>query len=999
MISCIISSMTQFLCESQTVSGVGVSFDEVGGLKREIESLRNHLSALSEATLRITDDLDLDVVLQEVIDAACSLTRARYGALLILDPDGGMENFITSGITPEGIEAIKAKPKVAGLLGFLNEVEGPMRLRDIARHPSSIGFPEGHPSMKSFLGTPVRHRGERLGNIYLTEKEDGREFTPEDEEIISVFASHAATAISNARKHRDERQAKADVETLNERYFRLFEAVRILSESLDVDTVLDQIVTGARVLTGAHYGLITTIDESGQLVDFGTSGFTPEERQLMTEMPRGTELLDYYHSIPHSWRVPDARDHIRDLGFQGMLPPFRATLYTPVYFHGTRLGNFYLSNKEDGPEFTESDEELMNVFAAQAAISIVNARAHEAERQARANLEILVDTSPVGVAVFDAKTMDAVLLNEETRRIVGGLYGMGRSLERIFQLLPVQRPDGSKVPMKELPPVRALTTGETVRAEEIIVSLPNGQSVTVLASAAPTFSQNGEITSIVSTLQDMTPLEDLMRQRSEFLGMVSHELRTPLTTIKGATATALDSSTTVDVAEMVQFFRIIDEQTSHMRHLISDLLDVTRIDAGTLSVIPEPTDVETLVEGVRSTLLRGGARNSVDIDLPHDLPRINADRQRITQVLNNLLSNASKYSPDQSTIRVTASVDDVYVNVSISDEGRGISPQHLPLLFRKFSLIEGDVMSPGEHGNGLGLAICRGIVEAHGGRIWAESDGEGLGTRVTFTIPTVDDTAPDSTAASDSPAAVPISTSGDRVRILAVDDEMRVLRHIRNTLSKAGYSPTVTANPNEVTRLIKAENPHLILMDLMLPGTDGIELTKSVLKITNAPVIFVSGNNEDQAIERAFKAGADDYIVKPFSPNELIARIQAVLRRQSSQGRWQTREPYLLGDLMIDYTERLVTVAGRPVHLTSTEYKLLTDLSTNAGRVLSHDQLLRRVWGPGYVGDSQHVRTFVKNLRNKLGDSAKNPTYIFTEPRVGYRMAKPRGEGAIQTRK
>ena len=137
--------------------------------------------------------------------------------------------------------------------------------------------------------------------------------------------------------------------------------------------------------------------------------------------------------------------------------------------------------------------------------------------------------------------------------------------------------------------------------------------------------------------------------------------------------------------------------------------------------------------------------------------------------------------------------------------------------------------------------------------------------------------------------------------------------------------------------------------------------------------------------------GAADYVVKPFSPTELVARIRAALRKGAASGRTEPREPYVLGDLTINYAERLVTVAGRSVHLSATEYKLLFELSVNAGRVLTHDQLLRRVWDQDYPEGSQLLRTYVTYLRNKLGDDAKSPTYISTEPRVGYRMAKPDG--------
>ena len=562
----------------------------------------------------------------------------------------------------------------------------------------------------------------------------------------------------------------------------------------------------------------------------------------------------------------------------------------------------------------------------------------------------------MGVLVFDAKTGDLVSLNEETRRIVRGLHAPGRSMAELLSVMTFRRPDGREIPLAELPTQRALKSGETVRAEEIIIQLPDGQAVTTVINATPIFSGEGAVVSVVATVQDMTPLEDLQRLRGEFLSMVSHELRTPLTTIKGSAATLLTASSTLSPAEMGDFFRIIDEQADHMRSLISDLLDMTRIEAGSLSVTPEPTVVAGLVNQAREAFLRGGARNSIEVDLPPDLPRIGADRQRMMQVVTNLFSNASKYSPDQSAIRVSASVEDVYVAISVSDEGRGVSPEHLPHLFRKYSRIDTENLGRHQAGEGLGLAICRGIVESHGGRIRAESDGQGLGTRFTFTVPAVDEASNGSAA---GPGLLPADSGGaprGRARILAVDDEPQILRLVRHTLSKAGYTPIVTGDPDEVLQLIEQEKPHLILLDMVLPGTDGIELMKHIPEITDAPVIFLSGYSTDQHVVRAFETGADDYIFKPFSPTELVARIEAVLRRQVASDRTSERQPYLLGDLKIDYAERRVTVAGRQVPLTATEYKLLLELSANAGRVLTHDQLLRRGWGRDYSGNTLLLR-------------------------------------------
>ena len=163
---------------------------------------------------------------------------------------------------------------------------------------------------------------------------------------------------------------------------------------------------------------------------------------------------------------------------------------------------------------------------------------------------------------------------------------------------------------------------------------------------------------------------------------------------------------------------------------------------------------------------------------------------------------------------------------------------------------------------------------------------------------------------------------------------------------------------------------------------------KDILRIADVPVIFVSGYGKDQVIAQAFEQGVADYIVKPFSPTELVARVRAALRRQADPYRVGSLEPYVLGELTIDYAERRVTVAGQPVELTATEYQLLFELSVNAGRVVTYDQLLRRVWGLTNASDVRLIRTPVRNLRRKLGDDADSPAYIFTELRVGYRMPK-----------
>ena len=768
---------------------------------------------------------------------------------------------------------------------------------------------------------------------------------------------------------------KQENQALRDRLSRLSEASLRISESLELDTVLGEIVSSARALTDAGCSGIVTIDAEGQMEDFITDGLAPEEHQRFLEHPSGLAMWEYLRQYAQPLRLRDLASHLGELGLPGDPTLARSFLGAPINHQGAHIGNFYLGDKETGQEFTSEDEEVLALFASQAGAAIANARKHRDEQRARADLEALIDTSPVGVVVFDARSGRAVSSNREARRIVGGLRVPGRSAEELLEALRIRRADGREIVLGEVPLAQVLREADTVRAEEIVLHVPGGKRSRALVNATAIRAEGREVESLVVTLQDLTPREELERLRAEFLAMVSHELQAPLMSIKGCTTTALGRPAARDAAQTQLFFRIVDEQVDQMGVLIGDLLDAARIETGTLSVDPEPTDVAVLMEHARKTFRSGGRSNPVRIDLSPDLPRVLVDRRRIAQVLGNLLTNAARHSPEASIIRVAAALEEGHVQVSVADEGRGVPPDRLPHLFRKFSRVgrEGSRRGVGE---GLGLAICKGLVEAHGGRIWGESDGQGLGARFTFTVPVAEETG----EAATSPVRRPVGRR--RGRVLVVDDDPQALDSVRRILERAGYEALATGDPEEVAGLLATGEPDLVLLDLMLPGTDGIELMKRLPALGDRPVIFLSVYGRDETIARALDMGAADYVVKPFSPTELVARIRSALRRVRKT--WS----YRAGDLEIDREERRVTLVSQPLKLSATEFDLLSELAANAGRVVTYDDLLRRVWRSRNKGDTRVVHSFVRRLRRKLGDDAGSPTYIFTEPRVGYRMPK-----------
>ncbi len=769
-----------------------------------------------------------------------------------------------------------------------------------------------------------------------------------------------------------------------DRLSRLSQASLRINESLDVGAALRAVMDGARSLTRATHAVITTLDESGRVEDHMALGLDPSDVERLWQAPQGQMFFEYLNALPGPMRVGYLEDFTASISLGKFRSPVKLTAFmaAPIRHQGVRSGNIYVGSDEPGREFSQEDEETLVMFASQAALVIANARRHREEQRARAGLETLIDTSPVGVAVFDMRRDAELSLNREGRRIVDGLRDPGQTPADLLELLTVRRVDGSEVSLREFPLARVLGSAETVWAEEIVMGVPDGRSVTVLLNATPIRSGDGEVESVVVTMQDMTAMEEQERLRAEFLGMVSHELRMPLTSIMGATTALLNASAELDPAESRQFHRIIMDRAEHMRELIGDLLDVARIETGTLPVDPEPAEVAALVDRARSAFTSAGGRDNLAIELEPDLPLVMADRRRIGQVIGNLLSNAARHSPESSVIRVSAVRESGHVEVSVADQGRGVTAEDLPRLFRKFSRRE-------EHDRGgdtgLGLAICKGIVEAHGGRIHAESDGPGLGARFAFTLPVVQEAGPARRPYRSHDGGQSAGT------VLVVDDDPVVLRSVRDALSTAGFHAVVTADPEEALALMAQESPRLALLDLMLPERDGEELMGDILAISRIPVIFLSAYGRDEVVARLLEKGATDYIAKPFSPTELVARVRAALRRFGEPAITAPEEPFVLGGLTIDYAARRVTVSGRPAELTPTEFDLLAALSMEAGKVVPHDRLLRRVWSPGKPGNLRVLRTHLMHLRDKLGDDAKHPTYIFAEPRVGYRM--PKGEG------
>jgi len=220
-------------------------------------------------------------------------------------------------------------------------------------------------------------------------------------------------------------------------------------------------------------------------------------------------------------------------------------------------------------------------------------------------------------------------------------------------------------------------------------------------------------------------------------------------------------------------------------------------------------------------------------------------------------------------------------------------------------------------------------------------------------------------------------------RVLVVDDDPAMRRFLRSALNDEEYSVFDAADGTAALTAAAAIRPDLIILDTGLPDSDGIEVVRKLREFVKRPIIVLTEESTEAQKIAALDAGADDYLTKPFGIGELLARLRVMLRHVAGI---ETAEPFRSGDLIVDLANRLVTVGGQPVQLTPTEYELLKALVTATGKVLTHHQLLRQVWGRGYEAESHMLRVNISNLRHKIEPDQTRPTYILTESGIGYRL-------------
>jgi CheY-like chemotaxis protein/nitrogen-specific signal transduction histidine kinase len=373
----------------------------------------------------------------------------------------------------------------------------------------------------------------------------------------------------------------------------------------------------------------------------------------------------------------------------------------------------------------------------------------------------------------------------------------------------------------------------------------------------------------VLVMHDITKEKEVDRLKSEFISITSHELRTPLASIKQGIYLVLSETVGKINEQQKKFLEIGKRNVDRLSNLINDLLDLSKIESGKMVLERKSGSINKLLEDIASNFEPAAAQKQIGMEkqLQPDLTDSDFDPDKISQVIANLLNNAIKFTPEGGKITVSSSYygsDPNYILVGVEDTGVGILKEDMDKLFKKFQQLDMRLTRKAG-GTGLGLAVCKQIVELHGGRVWAESAGRDKGSKFSFILP----------------KEGKVMEKAAQKKIMVIDDEKDLCDTAKGILEGKNYAVTTALSGQEGLDKIKESKPDLIVLDLMMPEMDGFAVAEKLKKnpeTSQIPIIVLTALDQEESAKRVLSLGAKGYLVKPFEPEALLFTLQEFLK-------------------------------------------------------------------------------------------------------------------------
>ena len=753
---------------------------------------------------------------------------------------------------------------------------------------------------------------DQITGVFAVRSAEPNSFGENDVLVLQALASQVAVAISNAQlfehvsqlgqelEQRVQERTEALAKTLEDltyerdRVETLYRITRELSASLDLDRVLAEALSLINRAVGVSHGSIMLVASgTGDLIyraALGRSKGLPRGG-IPTRYRRGVGLAGWVVETREPVIVPDVTKDPRWIPSESTSTPERkSAMAVPLTAADDVLGVLLLFHPEVD-YFTADHLKLVSAAATQVATAINNAELYQlitdqaerlgvmlrTQRAEGAKLEAIVEGIADGVLVLDANRQ-VILMNPAAARTLGldASTVEGRHLREILeraestedQVLARQLYDKLVTGMEIFSPQESSQEGEP---RSLDFRLEAEQKV-VVVNLSPVSLTSGELPSLVAVLRDISREAEVERLKNEFISTVSHELRTPMTSIKGYTDLLVNERVGSLSEQQRHFAQIIKNNADRLTALVNDILDISRIETGRLKLQIEPLDLSQLINNVIDSIQGQMVEKSLEVtlDLPPTLPSASGDESRVIQILENLISNAWKYTPEGGQVTIRAQVVNNFVQVDVTDTGIGIEQKDLSHIFDRFYRTEQAEVQAVD-GSGLGLSIVKMFVELLGGKIWVESEIN-RGSTFSFSLPLAVEKPP---TPSDGDATGP--------KVLVVDDDEHIVKLLGHHLETEGYQILTAQRGEDVFQIAKSEKPILITLDILLADMNGFEVLEQLkgdLTTSEIPVIIVSVVPDAET--RGLALGAAGYIGKPFEERQVLSLVQEVLSSVSN---------------------------------------------------------------------------------------------------------------------
>jgi PAS domain S-box-containing protein len=745
---------------ARTIANQSATALENARLYQNTVTRAEQLTIINRASYEIGLRMDPEEIYAAIHRAVTQLMVTESFVIALMDEERGEIDGVYL-VDPKGRSPNVRIPLGQGLSGRVIASGEPLLISDMAEVEALGGrtFGEGQP--RSIVGVPIMMGGKVLGMLSAQSYQPNI-YTMDEQQILSTLANQAAVAIQNARLFAETRRLNEELEKrVAERTAELQREqrgtetlLRILTEvsaSLDLDRALNRTLALLNDAIGAEQGSVLMINQQDGSLSYraGYGYVTPvmTEGSKPTSLKVGEGLAGWVIKNRQSVRIPDVRKDKRWIKLPLSTPLHRSVVAAPLVVGEEVIGVIMVFHRKVD-YFTPEHMNLVQAIGSQVAVAINNAQLYELIRDQAERLGSMLRGQQVEAsrqrAILEA-VADGVLVTDPTN----GITFINTSAERILSLKSAQVVGQTLDNFVGLFGKAAQTWMQTIRlwsedpsshqvgdtyAEQL--TLENGR--VVLVHLAPVTWKN-EFLGTVSIFRDITHEVEVDRLKSEFVATVSHELRTPMTSIKGYVDILLMGAAGAMNENQTHFLEIVRSNTERLSILVNDLLDISRIEAGRVSLSIQAVDMRELVNDILADLQNRSQEENkpigMKLDVPANLPRIRGDLERVRQILDNLVDNAYHYTPENGQITIHMQNENGLVQVDVHDTGIGVPLADQDRVFERFFR--------GEHplvlatpGTGLGLAIVRQLVSMHGGKIWMTSTGiTGEGSTFSFTLP------------------------------------------------------------------------------------------------------------------------------------------------------------------------------------------------------------------------------------------------------------------------